>query len=138
MGISDLDRLSEIAKYANSFGFHFLMDTDTKNSNTGMVINEYGKIRRYPLSQEEVRELTKQGYRPFVPDLIDYHAKKIIEYQEEPLPNRGPKIVKKGHDEFSDEDKDLFYQLAGFKQLKLWESDKFWTEKIDLFLGKFQ
>ena len=134
MGINDLDRLSEIAKYANSFGFHFLMDTDTNHSNIGMMIDEYGKTRRYPLSQEQVKELTKKGYKPFVPDLIDYHAKKIIEYQEESKPNRGPKIIKKGHDEFSDEDKDLYYQLAGFKQIKIWESDIYWMEKIQLFL----
>jgi len=32
------------------------------------------------------------------------------------------KLTKKGHDEFSDEDKDIFYELAKFNQLKIWEN----------------
>ena len=35
---------------------------------------------------------------------------------------RRGKINKKGHDEFSDEDKDIFYELAKFNQLKIWEN----------------
>ena len=72
-------------------------------------------------------KIQKKGFRQFVPDLIDFKNKIIIEYQEEckgrqgVLRRRG-KINKKGHDEFSDEDKDIFYELAKFNQLKIWEN----------------
>ena len=51
----------------------------------------------------------------------------IIEYQEESKGRQGVlrrrgKINKRGHDEFSDEDKDIFYELAKFNQLKIWEN----------------
>ena len=137
MGIQDLDRLNELARYANSFpGYKFIMDTDTRQSRNLILLSEFGMIVRPPISKERADELRSQGFRPFVPDLMDYKAKLIIEYQEESKPQKGPKIVKRGHDEFSDEDKDLYYQLAGFKQLKIWESDIYWMEKIQLFLSQ--
>ena len=79
------------------------------------------------LTEEQATEYRKKGFRQFVPDLIDFKNKIIIEYQEEckgrqgVLRRRG-KINKKGHDEFSDEDKDIFYELAKFNQLKIWEN----------------
>ena len=63
----------------------------------------------------------------FVPDLIDLKKKAIIEYQEEAKPG------KKGHDELSDLDKDLYYDMAGFKQLKLWENASITEQKSNLF-----
>ena len=135
MGITDLDRLNQIATYANSFpSFNFTMDTDTKNSINCILIDEYGHVIKSPITKTVADNLRKDGYRPFVPDLLDIKNKMIIEFQEESTPWRGSKIIKKGHDEFSDEDKDLYYQLAKFHQLKIWESDKFWTDKIDSFL----
>ena len=135
MGIQDLDRLNQLANYANSFpSFHFTMDTDTKHSNNLLLISEYGSFIRPPISITLAEELRTKGFKPFVPDLLDIKNKLIIEYNEESKPYRGAKIIKKGHDEFSDDDKDLYYKLAGFKQLKIWESDKNWTDKIDSFL----
>ena len=135
MGINDLDRLNQIAIYANSFpSFHFTMDTDTKHSTNCILIDEYGHVIKSPISKTVADNLRKDGYKPFVPDLLDIKNKLIIEYNEEPRPWRGAKIIKKGHTEFSDQDKDLYYKLAGFHQLKIWESDKFWTDKINSFL----
>jgi hypothetical protein len=53
------------------------------------------------------------------------------------LRRRG-KINKKGHDEFSDEDKDIFYELAEFNQLKIWEntSQTEQDEELKNFLKK--
>jgi hypothetical protein len=138
MGIQDLDRLDQIGTYANSFTkYHFTIDTDTKNSDNGITINEYGICYKDPLTEVAARQLKKLGFKRFVPDLLDWKNKRIIEYQEEPKPCKGPKIIQKGHDEFSDENKDLFYKLAGFKQLKIWESDQDWMHKIDGFLIDF-
>ena len=88
--------------------------------------------------------ISKKGFRQFVPDLIDFKNKIIIEYQEESKGRQGVlrrrgKINKKGHDEFSDEDKDLFYKLAEFNQLKIWEntSPKEQKEELKKFLKIF-
>ncbi len=135
MGIQDLDRLEQVQKYANSFpGANFIIDANTRESANTILIDEYGHVIKSPISKEVADNLRKDGFRPFVPDLLDFKNARIIEYQEEPKPMRGPKIIKKGHDEFSDSDKDLFYELAGFKQLKIWESDQDWMRKIDAFL----
>lgn len=136
MGIKDLDRLNKLAQYANSFEpYHFDMDTDTKYSRNLILISQYGITIRQPISEYTAKVSKSIGFKPFVPDLLDYNHKLIIEYNEEPLPQRGAKIIKKGHDEFSDHDKDLYYKLAGFKQLKIWESDQLWMDKIDSFLS---
>ena len=136
MGLQDLDRLEVVANYANSFpDYNFQIDVDTNNSNNTILIDEYGNVKRVPISREDADKFRKHGFKPFVPDLIDFKMKKIIEYQEEPGPPKpGAKLARKGHDEFSDSDKDLYYKIAGFDQLKIWESDKDWTDKIDEFL----
>ena len=104
-----------------------MIDTDTKEGKTRILINEFGAWGKMPiLTETQAKDFRKKGFRQFVPDLIDFKNKIIIEYQEEPegregvLRRRG-KINKKGHDEFSDEDKDIFYGLAKFNQLKIWK-----------------
>ena len=132
MGIQDLKKLFEINKEIKKIdvenNFNFIIDTDTKEGKTRIVINEFGSWKKTPcLTEEQASEFRKKGFRQFVPDLIDFKNKIIIEYQEEckgregVLRRRG-KINKKGHDEFSDEDKDIFYELAKFNQLKIWEN----------------
>lgn len=126
MGETDLMQLYKIKKWVkdfDAFAFNFIVDTNTLESRTGILINEYGTvIKSSGISESDAKQYRKDGFKPFVPDLIDFKNKLIIEWQEEPKPNKGAKIIKKGHDEFSDSDKDLYYKLAGFKQLKLWES----------------
>ncbi len=121
--------------------YNFVIDTDTKEGKTRIVINEYGTWKKVPyLTEEQAEYYRRKGFRQFVPDLIDFKNKIIIEYQEEcegslgVLRRRG-KINKKGHDEFSDEDKDLFYDLANFNQLKIWENTE--PEKQDEELRTF-
>jgi hypothetical protein len=132
MGIQDLQKLFEINQQIKQIdknkNYNFIIDTDTKEGRTRIVINEFGKWEKTPhLTEEQATEYRKKGFRQFVPDLIDFKNKIIIEYQEEckgrqgVLRRRG-KINKKGHDEFSDEDKDIFYELAQFNQLKIWEN----------------
>ena len=132
MGIQDLKKLFEISKEIKKIdvenNFNFTIDTDTKEGKTRIVIDEFGSWRKTPcLTEEQASEFRKKGFRQFVPDLIDFKNKIIIEYQEEckgreGILRRRGKINKKGHDEFSDEDKDIFYELAKFNQLKIWEN----------------
>ncbi len=149
MGIQDLEKLFFIYKQVQEMDekrhYNFTIDSDTKEGKTRIVINEFGKWQKVPtLTQEQAEEFRKKGFRQFVPDLIDFKNKIIIEYQEESegrhgiLRRRG-KINKKGHDEFSDEDKDIFYDLAKFNQLKIWEntSPEKQREELKLFLKTF-
>jgi hypothetical protein len=132
MGIQDLQKLFEIKNQIQQIDkknfYNFIIDSDTKEGRTRIIIDEFGTWIKTPnLTEEQASEYRKKGFRQFVPDLIDFKNKIIIEYQEEcegrqgVLRRRG-KINKKGHDEFSDEDKDIFYELAKFNQLKIWEN----------------
>jgi len=132
MGAQDLQKLFEIRNQIQEIDrekyYNFTIDSDTKEGRTRIIIDEFGTWKKMPnLTEEQASEFRKKGFRQFVPDLIDFKNKIIIEYQEEckgrqgVLRRRG-KINKKGHDEFSDEDKDIFYELAKFEQLKIWEN----------------
>lgn len=149
MGIQDLEKLFHIYQQVKEIDdkkyFKFAIDSDTKEGKTRIIINEFGKWQKAPtLTQKQAEEFRKKGFRQFVPDLIDFKNKIIIEYQEESegrhgiLRRRG-KINKKGHDEFSDEDKDIFYELAKFNQLKIWENThpKIQKEELRSFLKTF-
>ena len=132
MGVQDLQKLFEINQQIKQIDeekyYNFIIDTDTKEGKTRIVIDEFGTWKKTPyLTEEQATEYRKKGFRQFVPDLIDFKNKIIIEYQEESKGRQGVlrrrgKINKKGHDEFSDEDKDIFYELAEFNQLKIWEN----------------
>ena len=149
MGIQDLEKLFDISEQIKQIDkenyYNFMIDTDTKEGKTRIVIDEFGTWKKVPvLTEKQALEFRKKGFRQFVPDLIDFKNKIIIEYQEESkgrlgvLRRRG-KINKKGHDEFSDEDKDIFYELAKFNQLKIWENTPPLEQKEELkyFLKTF-
>ena len=142
MGIQDLQKLFEINKQIKQFDkkkyYNFIIDTDTKEGRTRIIIDEFGTWKKTPrLTEEQASEYRKKGFRQFVPDLIDFKNKIIIEYQEESKGRQGVlrrrgKINKKGHDEFSDEDKDIFYELAKFNQLKIWENTPITKQEEEL------
>ena len=149
MGIQDLQKLFEIKNQIQQIDkknyYNFIIDSDTKEGRTRIIIDEFGTWIKTPnLTEEQASEYRKKGFRQFVPDLIDFKNKIIIEYQEEckgrqgVLRRRG-KINKKGHDEFSDEDKDIFYKLAKFNQLKIWENTPQveQNKELEVFLKAF-
>jgi hypothetical protein len=142
MGIQDLEKLfginEQIKQIDKENYYNFMIDTDTKEGKTRIVIDEFGTWQKVPvLTEKQAGEFRKKGFRQFVPDLIDFKNKIIIEYQEESKGRYGilrkhGKINKKGHDEFSDEDKDIFYELAKFNQLKIWENTSPSKQKEEL------
>ena len=149
MGAQDLQKLFEIKNQIQQIDkkndYNFIIDSDTKEGRTRIIIDEFGTWKKMPnLTEEQASEYRRKGFRQFVPDLIDFKNKIIIEYQEESKGRQGVlrrrgKINKKGHDEFSDEDKDLFYKLAEFNQLKIWEntSPEEQKEELEKFLKIF-
>ena len=100
---------------------------------TAIAINTAGDIFR-PVHEWDLKD---DGWKLFVPDIMCYHAKVIIEYQEQPhaRKHRG-RYKKKGHTEFSDETKDAFYTMAGFRQVKIWDDDPTWQITLDKALVK--
>ena len=149
MGIQDLEKLFNINQQIKELDkenqYNFIIDTDTKEGKTRIIIDEFGTWQKVPfLTEDQADAFRKKGFRQFVPDLIDFKNKIIIEYQEESEGRQGVlrrhgKINKKGHDEFSDEDKDMFYELAKFNQLKIWENTPLEKQKEELkvFLSLF-
>ncbi len=146
MGIQDLEKLffinQQIKEIDKNNQYNFVIDTDTKEGKTRIVIDELGVWKKATsLTKEQAGEFRKKGFRQFIPDLIDFKNKIIIEYQEESEGTKGVlrrsgKINKKGHDEFSDEDKDIFYDIAKFTQLKIWENTapEKQREELEMFL----
>ena len=142
MGAQDLQKLFEIKNQIQQIDkknhYNFIVDSDTKEGRTRIIIDEFGTWKKMPnLTEEQASEYRRKGFRQFVPDLIDFKNKIIIEYQEESKGRQGVlrrrgKINKKGHDEFSDEDKDVFYELAEFNQLKIWENTSPEEQKEEL------
>jgi len=145
MGEKDIEKLMEISKYANAkskkekYEIKFQIDKGTYE--TAIIIFDDGRCRK-PLSQENWDNLPTFS-EFFCPDLLDYERRLIIEYEEETGKKRsGAKLAKKGHGHEGDFDtkrdvkRNKFYALAGFRILRIWESDTNWMSKIDLFLSK--
>ena len=77
----------------------------------------------------------------FCPDLLDWHNKIIIEWEEEVgEQRRGAFLAKKGHhregdiDNTRDARRGTFYKHSRFHILRIWESDDSWREKLENFL----
>jgi len=77
------------------------------------------------------------------PDLLDFHNRVIIEYEEEVGNKRpGAKLAKKGHTRDGDIDnsrdvrRNKFYKRGGFYVLRIWESTEDWKEILENFLLK--
>lgn len=74
------------------------------------------------------------------PDILDFNNRIIIEYEEESKPQKGPKIIKKGHwvESKRDELRDDRYKMAGFRVCKIWEveiKNGVWEIKLFYFLA---
>ena len=144
MGIQDSESINLIKTWIKEIDtenyFKFIVDFDTKEGRTRILIDEFGTWKKAPfLTKQESEDYRSRGFRQFVPDLADFDKKLIIEYQEESkgrtgILRRHGKINKKGHDEFSDKNKDLYYELAKFKVLKLWENSDNNKRQLEIFL----
>ena len=144
MGTADLMRIFPIVQEARrlekkyNWGYEFHWDQGTFE--TAIVFKENGTWER-PTFIQSWAEVRAKNLDLFCPDIIDFQKKIIIEFEEESLPMKGPKIRKKGHWEESKRDsrRDKFYKKGKFSVLKIWESeyqsaDNEWGRKLDSFL----
>lgn len=133
MGHKDLDSLypivQEARRISDEFHLGFSFKWDQGDYETRIDISEQG----YCFLGNG--QLPLIGYQIFCPDILDYHNKIIIEFEEESKPNKGAKR-RKGHFEFNKRDvrRDEYYKLGKFDVLKIWESNKNWKEDLKQFL----
>jgi len=121
MGIVDYENLHKIYRICVDYckqekiPFHFKIDSGTYETAI-----EFWAIGYYhPPRSKNWEELKKQGNEIKCPDILDFENKIIIELEEEPKPG------KKGHTKESDTDehRDMLYRIAGFRVLKIWETE---------------
>jgi len=139
MGHQDIDALfaikSQIKKISEKHKLSFAFKVDLGNYETAIEFVGHALFHP-PISQD-------WSTNPIIlcPDLLDFHQKLIIEYEEEVGERRtGARFAKKGHQREGDIDnkrdvrRNKFYKRGQFHVLRLWESDKNWKKKLEKFL----
>ncbi len=139
MGAIDIENLFRIYDAANSIiKKHSLLVSLTIDHGTFETAIEFVGDRFFhpPISKN-----WDSNPDIFCPDLLDWHNKIIIEYEEEVGERRGGAfLAKKGHNREGDLDnsrdarRTKFYKIGKFHILRIWESDKLWKEKLEKFL----
>lgn len=136
MGERDIESIHPVYLYCNEISkennYPFKFKEDSGKYETAIQIMENGMILMPP-QQVVSGEI-------FVPDILDFHNKIILEYEEECKPNKGAKR-RKGHFELNNHDsnRDTYYtKIANppFRLHKIWESDKDWKKGVKEFLDK--
>lgn len=143
MGVKDLDALHEIYEilkaYCKKYKLPFKFTVDDGSFETAIEFWAMGY--HHPPKSKDWEESKKNGTKIKCPDILDFEHRLIIEYEEEPKPGKkGGKLGKKGHTEESSKDqhRDQLYRIAGFKLLKIWESefkDGSWIKKLNIYLN---
>jgi len=133
MGVKDLHRISPIFLWLqkNYPDSKWKMDTGHKETAVLIVDDKTGTVYHPP------------GFRPkqihdiFVPDIYSDITKVAVEFQEQPKKkkHRG-RYSKKGHTEFSDYNKDVYYKHGGIRQIKIWDDDHYWWITLEEELKK--
>ena len=139
MGEIDIDHLMKIYRECVELcKVHHLPYSFSVDHGTYETAIEFTDDKLY---HPPISENWNQNPDIFCPDLLDYHNKIIIEYEEE-VGERcsGAKLARKGHHREGDMDnkrdtrRAQFYKLGGFHILRIWESEKLWKEKLEKFL----
>ena len=143
MGVVDNSILqninTEIKKFCKENKLPFSFKTDDGTYETAIEFTEIGY--HHPPKAKN----WDSNPNIFCPDLIDYPNHTIIEYEEEGGKRRsGARIATKGHGrEFDlqnkkDIERDYWYEIGGFRVLKIWEHDYkngTWKQKLHDFLN---
>jgi len=141
MGIVDCENLHEIYRvcvdYCKQEKIPFQFKVDSGNWETAIEFWAMGYY--HPPRSKSWEEVKEKGNEVKCPDILEYEHRVIIELEEEPKPGkRGGKLGKKGHAEEStrDTNRDMLYRIAGFKVLKIWETE-FKSKKYKAKLCQF-
>jgi len=145
MGHRDLLRIFPVVKYIrelekkHNWGYVFRWDQGNKETWIG-IDKQDGKIIYGYQAEDMNREKLFKQYKTFVPDIIDYEMKTIIEFEETPgKPRKGARLAKKGHDPDGNDKRttirDFYYEMAGFELFKVFDYQI--EEEWKLLLKKF-
>ena len=140
LGHSDIEQLNKIYRYVTELSqenqWPFVLKEDSGDKETAIMVLDNGMTLMPPQQflQGEI----------FVPDIMDWHNKIIIEYEESAKPNTGHMKAKKhkGHSDYTntrDSNRDNYYtKIANppFKLLKIWDWNKTWQTDAKVFLEK--
>lgn len=134
LGEVDIENLHEIYIFANAFcklaSLPFRFKEDSGHFETAIIINELGHSR-IPNQNDDWQSIQNYPHNPqlFVPDLIDYEYKIMMEFEEEGGKKRsGAKLATKGHGREGDitnkrdTKRNEYYLVGGFSLLRIWES----------------
>lgn len=127
MGIVDYENLNKIYRvcidYCKQEKLPFQFKVDSGSYETAIEFWALGY--HYPPKSKSWEEVKKEGNEIKCPDILDFEHRIIIELEEEPKPGKRGSLGKKGHVEESERDsnRDMLYRIAGFKVLKIWESE---------------
>jgi len=142
MGEADIENLHKIycecVHYCKQNKLPYQFKVDSGSWETAIEFTAIGY--HHPPKSKSWEESKQQGNEIKCPDILDFEHRLIIEFEEEPKPGKKMgKLGKKGHVEESkrDEHRDQLYRIAGFKLLKIWESEyksEEWTKKLHTFL----
>jgi len=142
MGIVDYENLYKIYRlcvdYCKQEKLPFQFKVDSGKWETAIEFTAIGY--HHPPKSQSWEELKKEGNEIKCPDLLDFENRIILELEEEPKPGkRGGKLGKKGHVSESNRDshRDMLYRIAGFRVLKILESEfksNSYKEKLYQFL----
>ena len=120
--LSDINKVVKKLEKENNWNFSF--KTDDGTFETAIEFTAIGY--HHPPKSKNWNESKKEGNEIKCPDLLDFHNRIILEYEEEPKPGkRMGKLGKKGHTEESEKDshRDMLYRIAGFRLFKIWETE---------------
>lgn len=143
MGHKDIEKLyqiyQEIQRLNKKHNWTYQFKMDSGDFETRIDIDTDGDWRKGD------GRLPQDGYEIWCPDLIDFDAMIIIEYEEEAKKHSGffGSKLHKGHFEElenpRDQERNLYYQMAKFHQLKIYErqmKDGTWKMLVYLFLDQ--
>lgn len=143
MGHVDIEKVNKIYRACVDFSklcsLPFQFKEDSGHKETVISISELGKISQRLEPNGSLSDL----WRTFVPDVLDFHNKIIIEFEETPgKPRPGAKLAKKGHDPDGNDIRtswrDLYYDIGKFRLLKIFDyefkSESLWRIKLFRFL----
>ena len=142
MGQVDIEILMDINKEIKKLKTKYSFKVDHGSFETAIEFWAIGY--HHPPKSKNWEESRTNGNEIKCPDLLDYPDKLIIEYEEEGAKRRsGAKLASKGHGpegditNTKDSHRDQLYRIAGFRVLKIYESeynDDSWKSKIQGFL----
>ena len=124
--------------------FRFIEDSGDQE--TAIAINQYGIVKKITnISKQEFEQYYLDGFLVFVPDVLDFINKIIIEFEEETGPKKpGAKLARKGHGHEGDLDtkrdyrRNKYYQYGEFFVIRVWESNfkipALWKAKLAMEL----